>query len=319
MGLTLFTSIPANITRIDRAGRNVGPAYLDRCVASWIAAGHRVISVNGRDEATQIAGRYPMVELRSIDRTAIETTGHPLVYVADILRECAAAPDALVGVINADLVLATPAAMDQMIGGADDRTLFYGQRLDVEDLDSPGGGGRYVSGLDYFFFSPTMASELPDEGFLLGETWWDYWLPIVFAKRGYRLAPIAAPLVLHLRHEESSIAMRSPTYLNFFQTFARSLIVRLPLPGDEPWSRQARPLLAAFLRHHRRTAGPVEQIYLSQFLSLTLSMYLAQDRDLLASFGKAWRGLIDQTPDGDGRAFAANLLDTATALIIAPI
>ena len=122
MGLTLFTSIPANVVRVDRAGRNVGPAYLERCVASWVAAGHRVISVNGRDEAAQIAGRYPGIEIRGIDRTAIETTGRPLVYVADVLRECAAAPDALVGMINADLVLVAPATLDRVFAGADDRT-----------------------------------------------------------------------------------------------------------------------------------------------------------------------------------------------------
>jgi hypothetical protein len=314
MGLTLFTSIPANIVRVDRAGRSVGPAYLERCIASWVAAGHRLVSINGRDEAAQIVGRYPAIEIRAIDRTAREATGRPLVYVADILRECAGAPDALVGLINADLVLHAAAILDRMADAADDRTLFYGQRLDVDDLDAPGGDLPYVSGFDCFFFAPAMVRELPDEGLLLGETWWDFWLPIVLAKRGCRLMPIAAPLVRHLRHDESSIAMRSPTYLDFFQTFARSLSVRLPLPGDEPWSRQVRPLLAAFLRHYRRTAGPVEQIYLSQYLSLALSLYLAQEGELSASFGKAWRGLLDQTPDSDGRRFAASLLDTAITL-----
>jgi len=312
--LTLFTSIPGSVKRLDRAGRDIGAAYLRRCVASWIEAGHRVVSVNGTDEATEVAEQYAAVEVRPIERTALEKTGRPLVYLADLLRECAASPDVLVGIINADLYLHASTALQQQLADADGTSLLYGQRLDVDDIDEPGGASPYVSGLDYFFFAPAMVRELPDEGFLLGETWWDFWLPIVLVKRGHRLRPATTPLVLHLRHDESSIAHRSSTYIEHFQAFARSLSVRLPLPGTQPWDLQVRPLLAAFLRHNRGTASPIEQIYLSQFLSLALSLYVAQDPALQASFARGWRGLIEQARDADARQFAAALLDTAMAL-----
>lgn len=312
--LTLFTSIPGAVTRFDRANRDIGVAYLRRCIASWVEAGHRVVSVNGAEEADRIAAQYPTVEVRRSERTALPKIGRPLVYLADLLQECAPAPDALVGIINADLYLHEPAALDRLLAESDGRSLFYGQRLDVDDVDDPRECRPYASGLDCFFFAPSMVRDLPDEGFLLGETWWDYWLPLVLAKRGGRLRPAAAPLVLHLRHDESTIVNRSPSYIGHFQAFARSLSVRLPLPGNETWDVQIRPLLAAFLRHNRRTVSPVEQIYLSQFLSLAMSLYLAQRPGLFASFTGAWSTLIDQAGDADARRFVVELLDTATAL-----
>jgi hypothetical protein len=315
--LTLFTSIPAKIARFDRANRDIGAAYLRRCVNSWVEAGHRVVSVNGEDEATQVAAQHPSVEVRPIERTALAETGRPLVYLADLIQACAASPEAVVGIFNADLYLHDPAMLDRLLAEADGRSLLYGQRFDVADIDLPGEGRRYGSGLDGFFFAPSMVRDLPDEGFLLGETWWDYWLPLVLAKRGCRLRPAELPLALHLQHDESTIAQRSPSYMRYFHAFARSLSVRLPLPGDQAWDVQVRPLLAAFLRHNRSAATPVEQIYLSQFLSLALSLYLAQDPELFASFGRTWSSLIDQAGDADARRFVAGLLDTAAALAAA--
>jgi hypothetical protein len=313
MTVALFTSIPATATRRDRSGNDIGADYLARCVASWVAAGYRVVSVNGAAEAALLAPRYPAIEVRAIARTAEAKTGRPLIHLADVLAECAAAPEPLVGVINADLFFHAPEALAGFLAQADGRTLLYGSRLDVDDLDAPGAARAYVIGLDYFFFAPAMVADLADEGFLIGETWWDYWLPIALAKRGCGLKVAAAPLALHLRHDESSIAMRAPTYLEYFQAFARALTVRLPLPGTEPWAVEVRPLLAAFLRH-QRAAGPAEQIWLSQFLSLALSLYLAQRPGLFATFAAAWRALCDAAPEAAGRAFAASLLDTATAL-----
>ncbi|MBI3515369.1 MAG: hypothetical protein HY060_15110, partial [Proteobacteria bacterium] len=171
----------------------------------------------------------------------------------------------------------------------------------------------YFSGLDGLFFAPAAVRDLADEGFALGETWWDYWLPIVLAKRGCRLRPAAAPIALHLRHDESSIAMRAPTYLGNFHVFARALSVRLPLPGDEPWAVAARPLLAAFLRHYRPNGDTVQHIYLSQFLSLTLSLYLAQSPTLAESVASAWRPLLEQASGDAARTLVDALLESASA------
>ena len=313
MSVAVFTSIPAVVVRRDRAGADIGADYQRRCIASWHAAGYRIVSVNRPDEAARVAALHPEVEVRLTEQVA--PGGRPLVPIAALLRECAEAPDARVGLINADLYLHAPDALTRLIDDADDTTVVYGQRLDVDDLDTRAAPQAYFSGLDGFFFAPAAVRDLPDEGFVLGETWWDYWLPIVLAKRGCRLRPAAAPIALHLRHDESTIEMRAPTYLNNFHAFARALSVRLPLPGDEPWTVAARPLLAAFLRHYRPNADTTQHIYLSQFLSLTLSFYLMQSPTLAAAVANAWQPLLDQAPDG-ARVLVGALLESATAVAV---
>lgn len=312
MKLTVFTSIPATSVRRDRTGTDIGADYQRRCIASWRAAGHHVVSLNGAEEVARVAALHPDVEVRAVARTALERTGRPLVPLAELLRECAAAPDARVGLINADLYLHAPEVLARLVEAADGATVVYGRRLDVDDVDAPSATQAYFSGLDGFFFAPALARDLPDEGFVLGETWWDYWLPIVLAKRGGRLVPAAAPIALHLRHDESAMAQRAPTYLEYFHAFARALSVRLPLPGEEPWAVAARPLLAAFLRHYRPAAEPTLQIYLSQFLSLTLSLYLAHSPTLADTVAAAWRPLLDQAPSEAARRLIGTLLDSAS-------
>jgi len=311
--LTLFTSIPPASVRRDRAGIDIGADYQRRCISSWRAAGHRLISLNGVDEAARVAALYPDVEVRPVARTAFERTGRPLVPIAELLRECAAESDGRVGLINADLYLHAPGALAKSIEDADDATVVYGRRLDVDDIDAPVAMQTYFSGLDGFFFAPSAARDLPDEGFVLGETWWDYWLPVVLAKRGCRLKPATDPIALHLRHDESAIGMRAPTYLEYFHGFARALSVRLPLPGEEPWAIAARPLLAAFMRRYRPAAETTLQIYLSQFLSLTISLYLMQSPALADTLAAAWRPLLDHAPNEEARSLIRELLDSTAA------
>src|SRR5258708_29469393 len=120
MPVTLFTSIPAAVVRRDRAGADIGADYQRRCVASWRAAGHRVVSVNRPDEAARVAALYPEVEVRPRAATAREPSGRPLVRIAELLSECADAPEARVGLINADLYLHAPAALMPLIAAAHD-------------------------------------------------------------------------------------------------------------------------------------------------------------------------------------------------------
>jgi len=308
--LGLYTSIPALIERVDAHGAEIGPAYLRRCVDSWLAAGHRVVSVNDEAEIAAIAPRFDGVEFHAAGRTAAARYGRPLVFLSDMLDAAAAAPEAAIGVINADLFLRSADLLGETIATAGDDTLIYGQRLDVDDLDQPRDQQRYFWGIDYFFCAPSMVRDLADEGFVFGETWWDYWLPLVLAKRGCRLRPTAEPLVVHLRHGEGPIGHHAPFYLEQFRNFARSLTVRLPLPIDRPATAEINRGLGAFVRHFRPSADAAQQVYFAQYLSLLMKLYLEQHPAPIEALRQAWRAQLarDSNPaaqDVIGRLLAS--------------
>jgi hypothetical protein len=317
--IALFTSIPARIERFDASGAEVGAAYLRRCVESWLAAGCRLVSINGPDEIAEIAPKFAGVEFHPVERTAAAAYGRPLVYLADVLSAAAAAPESLIGVINADLFLAAADALDAAVAAADGKALIYGQRLDVDDLDHPREQQRYFWGLDYFFCAPTLLDGLADEGFVFGETWWDYWLPVVLAKRGCRLRMVPEPLVVHLRHGEGPLGHHAQFYLDMFRAFARALSVRLPLPVEHAATGQINLSLSAFIRHFRPSATPAEQAYFAQYLSLVMKLYLEQHPAPIDALRQAWLGHLARAPDPVGREVIGSVLASVDQARQAPV
>jgi hypothetical protein len=313
MSVAVFTSIPPEISRFDRFGAQIGTEYLRRCIESWRAAGYRVVSLNGADEAATIAAQHPTIEVRALDRTAAEILGRPLPFLADILRECAAEPEAVVGVINADLFLHAPMALAELLGAADDRTLLYGRRFDVEDVDAPVDEEPYEFGFDWFFFAPAMVRELRDEGFVFGECWWDYWFPLVLAARGCRLYPAHPPVVRHLRHAESFFESRAGSYLAYFAVFVRALSQRLPLPGNEPWTAQVSPMLAAMIERYR-DADLVRQFCLSQTVAHAVVLYLLQHHAPADVFAARWRQEFEIWDHDDVRLLIEHLIEVAESV-----
>ncbi|HUA53743.1 MAG TPA: hypothetical protein VMB81_16340 [Candidatus Sulfotelmatobacter sp.] len=280
----IFTSIPAKVQRHDRRGVDIGQAYTERCVRSWLEGGHRVISVNTPAEIDQIASRFADVEFRAVERSAVAAVGRPLVYMSDLLNECAVAEADVVGIVNADLFLHAPKSFDRLLARMDGRTLVYAERLDVDDVDDPSEAEPYSAGMDCFLFSPSMVKEIGDENFIFGECWWDYWLPIVLAKRGHRLQLAGPPpFIKHLQHGDGGLGAHAGHYFDGFDSFVRALTVRLPLPGSDPWTIQANACFVGFLRLFNPASEPSERIIYVQFLGHVVRLYLHQEPDLIAA------------------------------------
>jgi hypothetical protein len=282
--LAVFTSIPASIERRDRLDRDIGPDYLERCIRSWRDAGHRVVSVNTAEEAATLTDRFVGVEFHRVERSAVAIVGRPLVYIADVIAACAAAPEEVVGIVNADLYLDAPKRLDGILSRIDGSTLIYAQRLDVDDVDDPREAEPYFWGMDCFLFSPAMARDIADEGLVFGECWWDYWLPIVLAKRGYRLELAGPPpFIKHLQHGDNGLTAHTKHYLEGLGSFLRALSVRLPLPGADPWIVQANACFSALQRQFNASADPAESVLLVHILALVAKLYLHGDPDLIAT------------------------------------
>jgi len=92
MGGTLFTSLPPKTTRIVN-GRDFGLTYQRACIASWIAAGFDVISLNPENEIAELRKYdYPINYLVS---------PNPRPKISEFLSEASRSPSDLTGIINA--------------------------------------------------------------------------------------------------------------------------------------------------------------------------------------------------------------------------
>ena len=65
----------------------------------------------------------------------------------------------------------------------------------VGSVDCDGGYG-----FDMFVVTREQALSVPRSMFVIGQTWWDYWLPWSCSRAGHRLTTINDPVIFHRRH-----------------------------------------------------------------------------------------------------------------------
>jgi hypothetical protein len=296
--IRILTSIPAKIARLDGRKHDIGAAYVRTCISSWLDAGFRVVSINGAEEAAAIARAYPDIEIRAVERTALEAYGRPLIYMADFLGQCDPTSDALIGLVNADIVLDDPAALRRLLAEHDGTRVFYGARRDVADHTKPREGMRYAWGFDYFFVPEAAVRRLPDAGLLFGHNFWDYWFPLALASAGYRLTPTRSLAVVHLHHDDwFATEERLRAHYDAFERFYRALTPMLPLPGSEPWTLQANALLQPIKNGIESSPDELRTHPVLSAIALIVLFYLNHDPNLAASFQDIWQRFIADKGD----------------------
>lgn len=205
--VTLFTSLPPNITRIVN-GRDFGPAYQRACIGSWVAAGFDVVSLNPESEIAQLRKYdFPISYLAS---------PNPRPRIVEFLTEACRCPTELLGIINADcLLLSYPALVQGIVSGARDGLVMV-ERVNI-DPDSLLPTGQTCLGFDAFFFNKADAARIAiDPELSVGQPWWDYWFPMEFAVSDVKLLRPQSPLIFHLDHEQG---WSQTSWLNYGRKF----------------------------------------------------------------------------------------------------
>ena len=207
--IAIVTSIPPRVTR-EQAGRNIGEQYQLDCVASWVAAGFKILSVNLPAEIEVLAPRFPQVEFVVVDRDAGAIAGRPTPLIEDLLLTLERQPQSIVGIVNADICMETGKSWMEAIRDEIHSTILIGHRLDLGNWSSQAGelvaaGMPYTGGFDLFFFEKSairkcIGSAGGDRPFSIGMPWWDFWLPTTLALQGHRVARLEAPVAGHLIH-----------------------------------------------------------------------------------------------------------------------
>jgi len=160
-------------------------------IASWRAAGFKPISVNGPSEIARLAALHLDIEIEPISED-----GKP--FISDILAAIKKRGCARAGIVNADCEVLGYPDLALRLAAAPENSVLYAERVDIGDDRLPTLGE--CNGFDAFFFDTSILGTINDRHFRLGETWWDYWLPLRLAAEGATLGNIDVPLIRHRRH-----------------------------------------------------------------------------------------------------------------------
>lgn len=268
MPVPIVTSIPPVFSRKDETGREIGDAYLARCVHSWRDCGFDPVTVNSEAEDLHPLIAELGVEVVRVPRDARAITGRPHVYLADLLDAARGVSTERVFIVNADIEL-------EMTSQARDRLARLGpmeavgvRRRDHDGEKSP-AIPPYDGGIDLMGVGRDALNGIDAGALVFGMPWWDHYLPLMLLRRG--AACIAAPGVnaWHLNHHGhwnklqyirsgqeflrliDSVAIpetRSPDIARHVATLGR---IRQSHFGRSPLDRARNRLLAALLPRSR--------------------------------------------------------------------
>jgi FkbM family methyltransferase len=175
------------------------PAGTSECINSWRAAGLKVVAFNHPSEIETLSQMFD-VEFVPVEKTASETFGGHYVFVNTLL-DWAAEQNALVLLINADIRLQLEAWELQRIRRLCDGGLGYFIRFNHDgDIQR---AGREVHGIDAFLLHGRDASLFRKSFLSLGQPWWDYWVPLVFANNNRPVRGIDFPVAFHRNHQQN--------------------------------------------------------------------------------------------------------------------
>jgi len=192
---------------------SIAPVRIDvqqRAVQSWIDQGFEVMSLNVQDEIDRLAADFPGVRFIRAKRDGRKRLGKPYVYVNDMFSALRRSGRRVVGVINSDIILRAGKGLNELLYREAKGSFIYGSRIDIDKPDDE-VGRYYHRGFDLFFMDRDVIRDIPDNGFMLGMPWWDYWFPCLMLSKGVEVKHIENPGAYHLWHKpnystENSVA-----------------------------------------------------------------------------------------------------------------
>ncbi len=202
-GIVVATSIPPSLARNEHG--QPAPGYQSACVASWLACGFRVVSVNAPGEIAPLAQQYPQVQFVEGNFPGNAFTNRPLPPIASLLASVAGAPESTVGIMNSDIRFDEPERWAADVVVLAREATVIGNRIDVDALSSV-DRVRMIHGFDHFFFARVALQQIvarPIPPFCIGQPWWDLWLPLAFEFAGRPTVCLDHPTVTHLTHDQA--------------------------------------------------------------------------------------------------------------------
>ena len=180
---------------------SIAPKNFDRqkpAINSWIRLGFDVYSVNTSDyEIDYVQQVFP--DVKTILKRPI-IRGKFYVEINHILDEIFKTGETC-WIINSDIILNITQSEIEEINDLAKYTLVFGSRIDIDYDDSK---EVYKYGFDYFILNNNLNHLFTSRTeFCMGQTWWDYWMPITCIRK--RVTPIyyQKDIAIHHKHEQN--------------------------------------------------------------------------------------------------------------------
>lgn len=236
---TLYTSIPPRQDR-QSFSADYGEAYQRECVASWHAAGFRVVSLNSDSEIESLHSKGLGVEFLP------NGTQNARTKIDDFLSAMAKSGEPIAGIINADCYLVHHGAFIQSLLDAARGSLVVLRRLNL-DQETMRPTGQFCCGFDAFLLDTRFAGKINDgNDWSIGEPYWDYWFAIAMLVGGAPLKAPAVPALVHLGHEqkwqfETSNHSQAKMWRNLVALYREQKLPRQVLQAIEQVGPSVRP------------------------------------------------------------------------------
>jgi hypothetical protein len=199
----LFTSVPPRIKRISPDGVDIGQAYQEECIRSWLANGFTVYSIHFKDELETIE-RFNGLTYVGVDREDDDPPDERKPSLKTMLRVADERGARLSGFINADILLLRPPGWTDIVLREVKDSVVVFTRYETNDVDRTCIGWA-PWGFDLIFFDRQFIKSLQYCQLRIGETWWDYWFPLWMYFSGAEIKHVEDCIALHLDHEMVSI------------------------------------------------------------------------------------------------------------------
>src|SRR5262245_32865685 len=192
---TIYTSLPPNMVRF--VGKKQFEKYQEACIISWKYAGFRVVSVNSDLEIQDL--RIYDSEIDFLSNGTLNERSKISTFLTSIINS----GEPYAGIINADcLLLNYDRFVENLLRAVKDSIVLL-ERLNL-DPETLRPTGRHCYGFDAFLFDTKFLRTLKqDNSFVIGEPYWDYWFPLSMMDAGALLKTPAAPVMLHINHQQN--------------------------------------------------------------------------------------------------------------------
>ncbi|TCK18856.1 GT2 family glycosyltransferase [Thiogranum longum] len=203
---------------------SIAPTRIDvqqRAIQSWLDHGFEVMSLNVQEEIDRLEADFPGVNFIRARRDGRKRLGKPYVYINDMFSALRQSGREIVGVINSDIILRAGETLNRVLHREAPGGLLYGSRIDVDHIEDE--AGRYYNrGFDLFFMDRDVLRDIPDNGFMLGMPWWDYWFPCLMLQKGVTVKRIDNPGAYHWWHKPNYSTENSVAFgADFVEAFPR--------------------------------------------------------------------------------------------------